>query len=129
MDYMVLSTLQACTLMMLMLSYDINCQYHKNFQQRQQGYSPELRLNHSEIDVQYVIPKFHLPAHGPDCQTKFSLNYLEGVGRTCAEGIEQTWSGLNAVSTSAREMSPGSRQDNLDGQLNSWNFRKIIRMG
>lgn len=128
-DYILLSTLHFSKLLTMMFSYDISCQWMRNFIRRISEYPPELRIDLSGSDVRFAIPKFHLPAHGQSCQTRFSFNFLEGVGRTCGEGIEQTWAGMNAVSMSAREMSPGSRQDLLDQHISAWNFRKNVGLG
>lgn len=129
MDYIVLSTLHATQLKSALLSYDISCQWMKNLKTRLAEYPEELQIDLSAIDIRFAIPKFHLPAHGASCQTEFSLNFMEGVGHTCGEGIEQVWSGMNAVAMSGREMGPGSRQDLLDLHCAAWNYRKNVGLG
>ena len=85
MDYLVLSTLKDTELKMVLLAYDICCQYYKNFKSRVLEYDESLFIDFDCIEMAYAIPKFHLPAHGEDCHTRFSLNFLLWVGRTWAE--------------------------------------------
>jgi len=47
--------------------------------------------NPDDLQVTFVIPKFHLEAHGEDCKSTFNLNYTIGAARTCGEGIEAGW--------------------------------------
>lgn len=76
-----------------------------------------------------MVPKFHLPAHVASCQTDYSLNFNEKVGRTDGEGIERGWGNINPIATSTREMGPGSRNDRLDQVLNDLNWVKVTRLG
>jgi hypothetical protein len=84
-------------------------------------------LEHTKID--YGIPKFHLPAHGPKCLSLYSLNFLPGWGRTDGEGIERLWASTNTVATMTREMAPGNRHDYLDDIWGAANFKKQINLG
>lgn len=110
MDYGLLSTLtravkgQDIGVDTIVLSYDVMCQWIKNFSLRITSYE-----EHSEHIIfnlfglrsfRVAIPKFHLIAHGPSCQTIFSLNFMRGVGRTHGETIEQEWSHIGPTATS-----------------------------
>ena len=114
----------------LNISYDIACQWHKNLESRllllPSDYKIELG---SRREVEFVIPKFHIGAHGSSCQTKFSLNYRPHMGRTDRENIERGWAWLNPASLSTREMAPGARQDALDDQWSFWNWRIVVSLG
>jgi len=63
------------------------------------------------------------------CQAPHSLNFKNGVGRTEGEGIERSWSELNRVANSTKEMGPGSRHDTLDDHIGHHNFRKYVGLG
>lgn len=129
MDYIVLSALESCHPRDLVISYDIACQWSKNFASRMLRYPRHLQLDMSEVHFRVVVPKFHLPAHGPQCQTRYSLNYLPNVGRTYGEGVESEWAHINGTATSTREMAPGVRHEALNDHWGAWNWRKIIGFG
>ncbi|KAG6823243.1 hypothetical protein H0H92_010884, partial [Tricholoma furcatifolium] len=77
----------------------------------------------------WAVPKFHLPAHKPDCHGPFALNYMHGAARTDGEGVERNWSWLNGAAASTSQMGPGSRHDTLDDFIGYSNFRKIVDYG
>ncbi len=129
MDYFVLSTLTCDTPPWLVISYDIACQWHKNFFTRIAQYPYELRPQQLEQNVLYLVPKFHLPAHILPCRNNFSFNYSAKVGRTDGEAPERGWAATNALANSTKEMGPGSRRDTLDDHFGDYNWRKIIIMG
>ncbi|KAI0059388.1 hypothetical protein BV25DRAFT_1785942, partial [Artomyces pyxidatus] len=130
MDYVVLSTisLTAPKIRDFFLSYDISCQWSQNFWNRMDRY-PGKELDPDEKTVKFVIPKFHLQAHGEPCQINYSLNYTEGVGRTCGEGIEAGWADTNGAALSTREMSASFRHEALDDFFGAINWRKIVTLG
>lgn len=115
---------------MLLISYDIACQWSKNLASRLAGLPEYLRLNLDTILTAFGIPKFHLAGgHGDPCQGPFSLNFKEGVGRTDGEGIERNWAKLNGAAHSTREMGPRSRHDTLDDTCGHANWRKVVDLG
>ncbi|KAK0453026.1 uncharacterized protein EV420DRAFT_1621640 [Desarmillaria tabescens] len=116
MDYFVLSTLSCDTPPTLVISYDIACQWHKNFFARIEQYPPELRPHQLERNILYLVPKFHLPVHILKCRNNFSFNFSAKVGRTDGEAPD------------TKEMGPGSRWDTLDDHFGDYNWRKIIIM-
>ncbi|PBK62771.1 hypothetical protein ARMSODRAFT_990401 [Armillaria solidipes] len=119
MDYFVLSTLACDTPPWLVISYDIACQWHKNFFTRVGQYPSKLQPHQLERNILYLVPKFHLPAH----------ILLSKVGRTDGEAPERGWAATNALANSMKEMGPGSRRDTLDDHFGDYNWRKIIIMG
>jgi hypothetical protein len=129
MDYIILSTLVAVRIKLLYITYDIACQWHKKFLTRLQNFPPNMQLDTQRIDVRYAVPKFHLNAHGANCQTWFSLNYIPSAAQTCGEGIETGWAHTNPLSTSVREMSTSTRHETLDDHWGAWNWRKIVGFG
>ncbi|TDL13533.1 hypothetical protein BD410DRAFT_735251, partial [Rickenella mellea] len=129
MDYILLSTLVGCVYASILLTYDIACQWSKNFFTRVQKFPVIMQINTVIMAIYFAIPKFHLPAHGSSCHSKFSLNFRRGVGRTDGEGVERDWAHINAVATSTREMGPGSRHSTLDDHWGAWNWRKVTLLG
>ncbi|TDL16540.1 hypothetical protein BD410DRAFT_816721 [Rickenella mellea] len=129
MDYAFLSTLVGIVCVSLLVSYDIACQWSKNFKWRMLAFPEFMQLNLTLLTLFFGIPKFHLPAHGPACHTRYSLNIRRGVGRTDGEGVERGWAHINAVATSTREMGPGSRHSTLDDHWGAWNWQKVIGLG
>ncbi|TFK79970.1 hypothetical protein K466DRAFT_504692 [Polyporus arcularius HHB13444] len=125
MDYLVFSTILGMMLMIL-ISYDIACQWHKKLARRaREDLPPHIRTDISGLSLRYAIPKKHIRVHGPN-HSRFSFNFLRWVGRTYAEGIEAHWAHMNPVSLSAREMGPGQRREHMDDHWGAWNWQKII---
>lgn len=129
MDYITLSVLRQAQVHNFVISYDIACQWSKNFKRRISRYPAALQIDPDKLNLRAVIPKFHLPAHGPQCQTRFSLNYLPKVGRTYGEGVESGWANTNGAATSTREMAPGLRHETLNDLWGAWNWKKILGFG
>ena len=89
---------------------------------------------HEDVDLgslslTYLVPKFHLPAHGIKCQAQYSFNYTRGVGRTHGETVEQEWAYINLAALSTREMGPGARHSALDDSWGGWNWKKTLGLG
>jgi Kyakuja-Dileera-Zisupton transposase len=125
MDYMIFAALVGITILRIILTYDIICQWSKNFRKRMADFPPEMRIPEStRVDV--AIPGWHINAHGEKCRENFNLSYMEGAGRTVGEDIETTWAGTNALGSSVREMGPAARHDTMNDHWNGWNFRKIV---
>ena len=129
MDYIFLSTVKHEQVKMIKISYDIACCWSVNLFQRVKKYSLELFLPEDRFSLEYFIPKFHLPAHGASCHTKYSFNYRPGVGRTHGENIESGWAHMNPAAVATREMGAGARHSALDGHWGGWNWRKIVGFG
>ncbi|KAI0037608.1 hypothetical protein FA95DRAFT_1578725, partial [Auriscalpium vulgare] len=129
MDFLFLSTIAgtASSMKRIVLTYDIACQYSKNFMRRMSQFPEAYQIDISETLIIFLIPKFHLLAHGLPCQVGFNLNNTEGMARTCGEGIEAGWSETNGASLSTREMSGDGRREALDDQFGAINWRKLSR--
>jgi hypothetical protein len=85
----------------------------------------EMQIDEETI-VEFVIPSWHINAHGADCRADFGLSFRDGVGRTCGEEVEGAWAGTNPLGPSTREMGPGARHETLNGQWGGLNFRRIL---
>jgi hypothetical protein len=114
----------------IVISYDIACQWSRNFSQRMRTCFPATwAINVSQVGLRFLVPKFHISAHVEKCQQDYSFNYTKGVGRTDGEAPERGWSNLNALSSSTKEMGPGSRQDTIEDHVGDWNWKKVVAMG
>lgn len=129
MDYLFLSSIFDTGLTNIIASYDIACQWGKNFSHRAGDacVPPHLRPS-SKTDMAFLVPKFHLEAHTTKCQAPFSFNYAVGVGRTDGEGVERNWSTLNGIASSVSVMGPGARWDTIDDFCNFANWRKTVEL-
>ncbi|KLO04935.1 hypothetical protein SCHPADRAFT_840007, partial [Schizopora paradoxa] len=129
MDYIFASASRCAKGSRMVVSYDIACQWHRNFPSRCETFPDDIAFDPLLVDLVYVIPKFHIHAHGSNCQSKFSLNYRRHMGRTDGENIERGWAWMNPASLSTREMGPGSRADTLDDQWGAFNYATLTRLG
>jgi hypothetical protein len=128
MDYLFISAVLISASTLVTMSYDIACQWSKNFYSRMKSYADRLKLPDS-VNIDFFIPKFHLYVHKKDCWSTFSFNYRRWVGRTDGEGIERVWSWLNKIAYSVSMMLAGARWDTLDDFCSYNNFRKTKGMG
>ncbi|KIY47919.1 hypothetical protein FISHEDRAFT_44388, partial [Fistulina hepatica ATCC 64428] len=89
-------------------SYDIMCQYSKNFFQRMNTKFPGAWfIDTAQVTWNWLVPKFHLIAHVLKCRLNFSFNFERGVGRTEGEAPERNWGSLNPLASQTKEMGPG----------------------
>ncbi|KAJ8497199.1 hypothetical protein ONZ45_g12161 [Pleurotus djamor] len=129
-DFVLLSTLRNQAFAGLCLSYNIACQWSQNLAIRNTTFPQSMQLATDVFDdVTFIVPKFHLYAHGPDCQSTYSPSYLPWMAETDGEDPERWWAHINPLSMSTKIMGPGSRVDTIDDHAVSWNQRKVIDMG
>ncbi|KAF8070016.1 hypothetical protein FPV67DRAFT_1413223 [Lyophyllum atratum] len=129
MDYLFFGTIRDTKVSMLVVSYDIACQWSKNLRSRMDSYPHEMHISGSVKYMVYLVPKFHLPAHIEECNIKHSFNLTKGVGRTDGEAPERGWANINPIAQSTKEMGPGSRRDTIDDHFNDWNWKKTTQFG
>jgi hypothetical protein len=131
MDYALYKMLEltAPNIQNFVLSYDIACQWSANIHKRLKNYGTKIKLAGKNIRTRFVVPKFHLHAHGQKCQENYSLNFTPGAGRTCGEGIEAGWADCNGAALATREMSRAGRQEALDDIFGAINWRKYLSLG
>ncbi|KAH9885585.1 hypothetical protein C8Q73DRAFT_795737 [Cubamyces lactineus] len=126
MDFLLVSTLLGVTLYLLVVSYDIACQYCKNFHKRlSEDFPSDMQLDLEDMAIRWAIPKNHIGVHGPR-HSEFSLNLISNVGRMYGEGVESSWHSLNPTSMSTREMALATRHEVLNDHLGDWNWKKNI---
>ena len=129
-NYIFLSSLKRNPVRNIVLSYDIACQWSIKLDDRNRIYQPNVASSLlSTLNITFLVPKFHLPAHIQRCQLDYSFNLIPGVGRTDGEAPERGWADSNAMAASTREMGPGSRRDTLDDHFGDRNWAKITHMG
>ncbi|KAG1901598.1 uncharacterized protein F5891DRAFT_1128045 [Suillus fuscotomentosus] len=130
MDYLFFLSMQSShDIHILNISYDIACQWNKNLWSRMSAFPHEYHIDRDNKLITFLVPKFHLPAHIASCQTRFSFNFIKSVGQTDGEAPERRWADINPITTSTREMGPGSTQDTIDDHFNDWNWKKVCAMG
>lgn len=129
MDYIFLSAIIGITVTTILLTYDIICQWSKNFEKRAKLFPVSMHDAILRLLLLLAVPKFHLPAHGDSCQSSYNLTYMVGAGWVDGEGIERGWSLMNSIATATREMGPGFRHDTMDDHWQSMNWRKIVGLG
>jgi hypothetical protein len=129
MDYIAFSAMRASPSPFIVFTYDIACQWSRSVHTRAMAFESGFRVRIDRKRTRFAIPKFHQAAHGPDCQTKFSLNFMRDVGRTYGEGVESVWAHVNATAWSTREMSPAFRHETLNAHFMAWNWSKILGFG
>ena len=130
MDFILFYSLMSTMLLYIVFSYDIVCQWSRNLHKRLPQLPDVMRISQEQLaNAKFVIPKFHIYAHGQTCQSSYSLNFLPWCARTDGEDPERWWAHINPLSMSTKEMGPGSRMDTVDDHARAWNFRKIIDFG
>lgn len=128
MDYILLSALVPLLVTSVFISYDIACQFKIKFKEQVAKLPSALQLP-PNVNCDWGIPKCHCPMYKVSCQAPHSLNFKTGVGQTDGEGIERSWSELNCMANSTKEMGPGSRHNTLYDHIGHHNFRKYIGLG
>ncbi|KAJ6591797.1 hypothetical protein DFH09DRAFT_1306514 [Mycena vulgaris] len=128
MDYLWFSSIMGITLLSIVASYDIACQWGINFWERMKKMPTHLQLP-AGVKVQFKVPKFHLPPHIKKCHSPYSFNFTKWVRRMDGEGVERNWSWLNMAARSVSVMGPGSREDTIDNFCCYANWRKTCGLG
>jgi hypothetical protein len=129
MDYILMAASADVDLMELTISYDIACQWKKNFDERMAKLPPDLQRSFEGVVMQSGLPVWHARAHETACADENNLNLLPGVGKCDGEGIERLWARLNGTAQQTKEMSLGNRADTLEDKLDSHNFLKNLSQG
>jgi hypothetical protein len=152
-DYIVFNTLLFVTVAVVLLAYDIACQWEINLPARRDTLPEHLAANKSNWKkrvrflrtrmlqeeqrhfkpprqpvLRVALPIWHGKGHGPDCESENSMGNQPGAGKTDAEGNERNWAELNTASYQTRVMSQGHRQDVLEDIMDHMNFTKNMRL-
>jgi hypothetical protein len=76
MDFILLSAVLNMIIFYLILSYNIACQYGKNFWSRMPSLPESMHLVIEQARVWFKVPNFHLPPHLPSCHSAFLFHYM-----------------------------------------------------
>lgn len=129
MDYLFASSLLGSKIRSIIASYDVACQWYKNFWTRILALPDRLQLPVDPSALTFKVPKFHLASHEQKCQPAFSFNFAKWVGVVNGEGVERLWAWLKGSGPSTTEMGPGNRRGTLDDLCGFSNWRKIVTIG
>jgi hypothetical protein len=129
MDYIFLSAIVGITLLMVLASYDIACQWLVNFWTRILMMPEHLRPTLTPGNIKAKIPAFHFNAHGKKNHAQYSFAFTRGAGRINGEGIERLWATLKGAAAQTMEMGPGGRHDTMDDFCGWLNWRKMMSIG
>ncbi|KAJ7882725.1 hypothetical protein B0H13DRAFT_1890747 [Mycena leptocephala] len=97
------------TLLLLMISYAIACQWKANLHPRMEKLPADIHIPLNSIKLQCTLPVWHAASHVEDCQNQNSLTFQEGVGKTDGKGVERTWSRLNPAAYSTKDAGLGQQ--------------------
>ncbi|KAF8885404.1 hypothetical protein CPB84DRAFT_1750196 [Gymnopilus junonius] len=129
MDYIFGSVLQYVLILLVLISYDIACQWFTNLFSRIDNHWPDSIKPRPNTTLVPAIPKLHEPMHEQKDHQVYSLNLIKGIGFSDCECPERVWAPHNALSNSTKTQGPGSRQDVLDDHFGFWNWLKYIGLG
>ncbi|KAF8870835.1 hypothetical protein CPB84DRAFT_1692745 [Gymnopilus junonius] len=129
MDYIFSSVLQYVLVLLVLISYDITCQWFTNLFSRIDNHWPDSIKPRPNTTLVPAIPKLHEPMHEQKDHQVYSLNLIKGVGFSDCECPERVWAPHNALSNSTKTQGPGSHQDVLDDHFGFWNWLKYIGLG
>jgi len=114
MDYLFASSIMGCGLRLATISYDVGCQWFKNFWMRANLLPPSISFSLPSLTIHALVPKFTSRAILKRAQSAFSFNFFKGGARTDGEGVERNWDYLNGQAPSTLEMLPGAQWATLD---------------
>lgn len=130
MDFVFASALRDfLSLSVILVSYDICCQWFVNLFIRMTEHWPEHLRIPSTVKLIPAIPKLHEPMHQQENHQEFSFNFIEGVGNTDGECPEHGWGPHNELGKATQTQGVGSRHDVLDDHFGFWNWLKFIGLG
>ena len=129
MDSIAASTIRVVLLLLIVVSYDIACQWFVNLFKRMDEHWPDDLKVPSTTQLIPAIPKLHEPMHKRANHEMFSLNFIPGVGKSDLETPERVWSAHNGLGDSTKTQGPGGRHDVLDDHFGFWNWLKYVGLG
>ncbi|KAL0565320.1 hypothetical protein V5O48_016705 [Marasmius crinis-equi] len=116
-------------LLVLIVAYDIMCQWFVNLFARMDNWEPRLRIPRG-LYMTPVIPKFHHQAHEEnDEHDRLDCKLAEGLADCDCECCERVWAVLNSAAPSTKPMGPGSRVHVLNDHFGHYNWLKYSGHG
>ena len=129
MDYITALIIYACTVSLILFSYNIACQWFINLFHCVDEHWPATLKIPSTKKLIPAIPKLHEPMHGGKNHHKFSLNFIPGVRKSDMETPECIWAGHNGLGNSTKMQGPSGHHDILNDHFGFWNWLKYVGMG
>jgi len=129
MDFIFASAIKSLAVAIIVISYDIACQWFINLNNRISSDWPTNIRPPPTTTLVPAIPKLHEPMHQSANHQGFSFNFIPSVGLTDGEAPERIWAPHNALGSATRLQGPGSRQDVLDAHFGFWNWLKYVGHG
>ncbi|KAJ7799347.1 hypothetical protein B0H14DRAFT_2185738, partial [Mycena olivaceomarginata] len=126
MDFILFSLILNTILLYLILSYDIACQFSKNFWTRMKGLPEWMHIDPEKVFVWFKVPNFHILGHKWPCHSPFSFHWMWGAGMTDGEDVEQNWDFTNGAAPSTKMMGPGGRHAFLEGLFAFHNWWRTV---
>ncbi|KAK7675926.1 hypothetical protein QCA50_021145 [Cerrena zonata] len=110
-------------------SYDITCQWIIYLIDRISKYPAEYQVNLPDTAMlRWAIGKLHWYAHKQKGHSRYSLNWIPGVGRSDGEGIERRWWDIQPIASSVKMMGPGAHHTFLNDHWGYANWRKTVTL-
>ncbi|KAF9554700.1 hypothetical protein CPC08DRAFT_766536 [Agrocybe pediades] len=122
MDYIFASVLRYIMMPLVVISYDIACQWFTNLYNRMNEHWPNNLKIPELTKLTPAIPKLHEPAHQAKNHEMYSLNYLPGVGMSdceCPEHVPHTSSKIQG-SGGTEKYSNGSTSTAWERMCQKW---------
>lgn len=85
--------------------------------------------DNNSLELVFLVPVFHLPAHKVECHSDYSHNLTKGIGHTEGEAPEREWDDLDKIASSVKEMGPGSFDDKVNHHVGYHNWKKVTSIG
>jgi Kyakuja-Dileera-Zisupton transposase len=102
MDYLFASAVLHTMLLLIIISYDIACQWFVNLKKHMEDHWPEELQVGSAVTLCPQIPKLHEPGHHKVGHKQYSFNYALGLGMTDGECHECIWASHNTLGNATK---------------------------
>ncbi|KAJ7161942.1 hypothetical protein C8R43DRAFT_880650 [Mycena crocata] len=126
MDFILFSAILNSIILFLILSYDIACQFSKNFWGRMKDLPEAMHIDEKKVNVWFKVPNFHILGHKWPCHSPFSFHWMWGAGVTDGEDVEQNWEFTNGAAGSTKMMGLGARAAFLEGLFAFHNWMRTV---
>ncbi|KAL1684903.1 hypothetical protein GGG16DRAFT_67383, partial [Schizophyllum commune] len=128
MTYVLASSIKNARVTDVLHTYDVACIFSANLWARNATLPAPLQITIAPDHFISRVPKFHLPAHRPECHARQALNFTAGAGLTHGETVEQNWSIMNKAAAQTKPMGPGTRQGTLDDMIGCCIYLSVVLM-
>lgn len=111
----------------IVVLYDINCQYHLNFEHRVQA-SKWIAYPFDKC-MYFGIGAFYISGHIHCCFPWHSPQFIPGARVVDGEVLETLWAVLNKISPSTHTASLATRTEMLEDHMQDSNWKKLTGIG